>query len=106
MPLVAHYCTVDRTDKWKEDFIGLEKSLSDDITELQSSLSSVGDSMKELTLATVRRIQQLSEIETRERNALENTLLREMDNSRDQFGMRWEKIERSITDNDNETKHR
>ena len=98
--------TLGRTEKWREDFIGLERSLSDNITELHSSLSAVGDDVKDLMISTVRRIQQLSEAETRERNTLEKILVREVNSTRDQFEMRCGNIEKSITDNDNDTKQR
>ncbi|KAI6654693.1 hypothetical protein LOD99_2572 [Oopsacas minuta] len=94
-------CTTltNKAEKWKEEFIGLETRLSGDISELHSLLNAISNNIKELTLATVRRIQQLSEEEVRERNILEKMLLKEFDNARDKFESRWEKIEKSIYDN-------
>ena len=98
--------TLDRADKWREEFSGLDRTLSENITELLASLSSVRDDMKDLTIATARRIQQLSDVEAKERNTLEKILLRELYSMRDQFVLKWENIEKTITVSDNDTKQR
>ena len=99
------YCT-GKADKWKKEFVELEIRLSEDISELHSLLSSLSDSIKELTIATVKRIQQLSDKEVKERNNLEKTLWKELDNARYTFELKWEKIEKSISENDIELRQR
>lgn len=95
-----------KADKWKKEFVELEIRLSEDISQLHSLLSALSDDIKELTMATVKRIQQLSDKEVRERGNLEKTLLKELDDARYSFELKCEKIEKSISETDIELRQR